>query len=128
VSDLRIRRASAADLPAINALGKELMVPHAQHYPAMFRSDGLEPYWRECLEKPDYAVFVAERGSSVIGMAVAQMFDETSPAVEEFARQGGARDIRLSVADFNHPAIALYEGLGYGIRTHMMGKLIGRKD
>jgi hypothetical protein len=82
VSDLRIRRASAADLPAINALGKELMVPHAQHYPAMFRSDGLEPYWRECLDKPDHAVF---------------------------------------------PAISLYEGLGYGIRTHMI-KLIGRKD
>jgi ribosomal protein S18 acetylase RimI-like enzyme len=158
VSDVQVRRASAADLRAVSALGEVLMVPHAQRYPEIFKSEGLEPYWTQCLEKPDHAVFVAVLGSSVVGMAVAQLMDETSPVchamrlcrlnvivvdekargmgagralietVEAFARANGVTDIRLSVADFNEAAIAVYERMGYRIRAHTMGKLIAETD
>ena len=134
------------------------MAPHADRYPEIFLRTGMEPYWRKCLESADHAVFVAERDSSVIGMVVAQLLDETSPvchamklcrlntivvdegargagagralieAVERFARESGAADIRLAVADFNERAISLYERLGYKIRAHNMGKLIGESD
>jgi ribosomal protein S18 acetylase RimI-like enzyme len=158
VADLIVRRANAGDLAAINALGEVLMGPHADRLPEIFLRDGMEPYWRKCLDAEDHAVFVAGRGSAVIGMAVAQLMDETSPvchamklcrlntivvdetargagagralieAVEAFARASGAADIRLSVADFNEEAIALYRRMGYTIRAHVMGKLIRETD
>jgi ribosomal protein S18 acetylase RimI-like enzyme len=148
----------AADLPAITALGAELQAPHADRYPEIFVRSGMEDHWRKVLDAHDHAVFVAERGSSVIGVALAQLLDETSPnchpmklcrlnaivvnehargtgagralieTVEAFARENGVTDIRLSVADFNESAIALYERMGYRIRAHVMGKLIGGSD
>ena len=158
MSEVRIRRAVAADLPALEALGAQLQAPHADRYPEIFVRGGMLPYWQKCLEAGDHAILVAERGGAVIGVALAQLLDETSPnalpmklcrlnmvvvnekargagvgrllieAVEELARQSGARDIRLSVADFNHSAIAVYERMGYKVRAHVMGKLIGETD
>jgi len=158
VPDFRIRRATASDLAAVNALEEELQGPHADHYPEIFVRTGMEEYCRKVLEAEDHAVFVAERDSKVIGVAVAQLMDETSPhchpmklcrlnsivvnasargsgagralieTVEAFARRHGVKDLRLSVADFNDSAIALYERMGYRVRAHVMGKLIGESD
>jgi len=158
VAEVIVRRARETDLGAINRLGEALMGPHADRLPEIFRRDGMEPYWRKCLDAEDHAVFVAERQSSVVGVALAQLMDETSPvchamklcrlntivvdetargagvgralieAVEVYARESGAADIRLSVADFNEAAIAVYRRMGYTIRTHMMGKLIRETD
>ena len=158
MADFHIRRAVPGDLAAVNALGEELMGPHADHYPEIFVRTGMEEHWREVIEAEDHGVFVAERESRVIGVALAQLLHETSPhlhpmklcrlnslvvneaargsgagralieAVEAFARQAGARDIRLSVAEFNHGAIALYARMGYTVRLHVMGKLIGETD
>ena len=158
MADFRIRRAVPGDLAAINALGEELMGPHADHYPEIFLRTGMEEHWREVMGAEDHAVFVAERESRVIGVALAQLLDETSPhlhpmkvcrlntivvneaargsgagralieTVEDFARQHGAKDVRLSVADFNETAISIYERMGYKIRAHVMGKLIGETD
>ena len=156
MGDVRVRRAVAADLPTINALGEELQGPHADRYPEIFVRTGLLPYWEKTLAAEDHAIFVAERDTVVIGLALAQLMDETSPvahpmkfcrlnvivvsekargagagsmlirAVEEFARAAGVRDIRLSVAAFNDPAIGLYERMGYEIRFHIMGKPVGK--
>jgi len=158
VPEVRIRRAVPADLAAVTALGEELQAPHADHYPEIFVRHGMQDHWRKVLEAGDHAVFVAERGSAVIGVALAQLLDETSPnchpmklcrlnaivvsasargagagralieTVEEFAREHGVKDLRLSVADFNDRAIELYERMGYRVRAHVMGKLIRETD
>ena len=41
---------------------------------------------------------------------------------EAWAREQGAVDVRLAVADFNRRAMRLYEELGYVARSTVMGK------
>jgi ribosomal protein S18 acetylase RimI-like enzyme len=154
----RVRRATNGDLPAIEDLTRLLQVQHAAHYPELFHRGHMGPYFERILGEPDHAVFVAERSGEVIGVAIAELMDEKSPnchpmrvcrlnsivvgeaargsgagralieAVEHFAREAHVSDIRLAVADFNEPAIAVYEHLGYKTRIHVMGKFIGKKD
>ena len=41
---------------------------------------------------------------------------------EAWATSRGAADMRLQVWAFNERAIALYEELGYSVRSHVLGK------
>jgi ribosomal protein S18 acetylase RimI-like enzyme len=43
-------------------------------------------------------------------------------AIESWAQENGALDLRLNVWNFNQRAIKLYEELGFEMRTHTMGK------
>ncbi|MGL4573898.1 MAG: GNAT family N-acetyltransferase [Burkholderiaceae bacterium] len=43
-------------------------------------------------------------------------------AIECWARENGAQDLRLNVWNFNQRAIKLYEELGFEMRAHTMGK------
>ncbi len=46
-------------------------------------------------------------------------------AIHALAAQEGAREVRLNVWDFNRGAIALYERLGYELRSRCMARPIG---
>ena len=46
-------------------------------------------------------------------------------AAEAWVRQRGAPDIRLNVWAFNQRALALYEDLGYEVRSQVLGKRLG---
>ncbi|NSL54266.1 GNAT family N-acetyltransferase [Uliginosibacterium sp. IMCC34675] len=41
---------------------------------------------------------------------------------EAWAARRGAADMRLQVWSFNERAMALYEELGYSVRSHVLGK------
>lgn len=43
-------------------------------------------------------------------------------AIESWARENGAQDLRLNVWHFNQRAVKLYEELGFEMRAHTMGK------
>lgn len=45
-------------------------------------------------------------------------------AVEQWAKQQHAAEVRLEVFDFNEPAIALYAKQGFHTQSHIMTKLI----
>lgn len=49
-------------------------------------------------------------------------------AAEEWAQERGCNEIELGVYEFNRPAIALYERLGYTTLSRMMRKSLGDVD
>ena len=117
-------------------------------------SDEDTDFWREYLNKPEGIVVVAKSGPRVIGMATAQLVTETASLlnpmkfcrigsvcvteaergkgvgrelvqyVEACAARRGATDVRLNVWEFNSRAVALYEELGYSVRSLFMGKFL----
>lgn len=110
-SDSIVREATPEDLPAICALGEAVNALHHEVWPQVFAEPG-DPlrhaaHWRQSIAAEQATVFVVEQ------------------AAEAWARQRGAPDIRLNVWAFNQRALALYEELGYEVRSQVLGKRLG---
>ena len=45
---------------------------------------------------------------------------------EQWAHERGGSDILLNVWAFNAEALSFYEGLGYAVRSHFLGKVLAR--
>lgn len=113
-----------------------------------------KPHWLSSLEGDDRAAFLAEHGGTAVGFITVQLVQPVSPLLqpsivgrigsiavlervrgrgvgsalmrlaEEWAREKGANDIRLTVWAFNENAVHLYQELGYEIRAFEMGKKV----
>jgi len=111
-------------------------------------------FWREYLNKPDTVIVLAKCDGRAIGMATAQIVVESASLLnpltfcrvgsvavtaaernkgighqlmqylEQWSVERGARDIRLNVWEFNSGAVALYQELGYVVRSLFMGKFL----
>jgi ribosomal protein S18 acetylase RimI-like enzyme len=111
-----------------------------------------KPHWLLSFQSDDRAVFLAEEGSAAVGFITVQVVQPASPLLqrmavgrigsiavserlrgrgigrmlmklaEEWARQNGAKDMRLTVWAFNEQAAGLYKELGYELRAFEMGK------
>jgi ribosomal protein S18 acetylase RimI-like enzyme len=111
-----------------------------------------KPHWLSSLQGEDRAGFLAEEGSTAVGFITVQVVQPVSPLLqrvavgrigsvavlehfrgrgigrmlmklaEEWARQNGAKDMRLTVWAFNEQAAGLYKELGYELRAFEMGK------
>lgn len=110
------------------------------------------PHWRPSLEDGLAAAFIAEQDGRPVGFITTRIVKPASPlladtvagridsvaVMEGYRGQGigrllvktaeswtiaqGARDLRLTVWDFNTDARRLYEALGYTARACEMGK------
>ncbi|CAD6542802.1 Mycothiol acetyltransferase [Paraburkholderia kirstenboschensis] len=111
-----------------------------------------ETHWISSLRGEDRAVFLAEQDSTAVGFITVQVMQPTSPLLqpmtvgrigsvavserlrgrgvgstlmklaEQWARENGANDVRLTVWAFNEQAVGLYRELGYELRAFEMGK------
>jgi ribosomal protein S18 acetylase RimI-like enzyme len=114
------------------------------------------PHWQQSIAKPDAVTFVAEQSGQVIAFITVSLVTESNPLLqsvlvarigsvcvsaqfrrhgigrslmartEQWAHERGARDIRLNVWAFNAEALRFYEGLGYAVRSHLLGKVLSR--
>jgi len=112
-------------------------------------------HWRQSIATEQATVFVVERAGQVIGFVTVGLQQDNHlllqptryarigsisvapdcqgqglgrrlmQAAEAWARQRGAPDIRLNVWAFNQRALALYEELGYEVRSQVLGKRLG---
>ncbi len=79
MSDLLIRRATEADLPALGRLGALLLRAHYGFDPLRFLAPGPNPeegygwFLGTQLAEPDAAIFVAERGGEIVGYLYAAL-------------------------------------------------------
>ena len=115
-------------------------------------------HWQQSIGAERSTTFVCELESKVIGFATVGVFQDTSSLIqpepysrvgsvsiatqhqgkgigralmrhaENWARERGVEDIRLHVWDFNQRALSLYKELGYEIRSHVLGKRLGKTD
>ena len=115
-------------------------------------------YWRDSICGEDRAAFLLERDGAPIGFISVAIASETSTilqparfvrinsvcvcdawrgqglgrklleAAESWGIQRGATEARLSVAAFNQRALALYQELGYSVRTHALAKAFASHD
>lgn len=143
-----IRRATAGDAPALGRLGVLLMRTHYGFDPQRFLAPGVNPetgyarFLRSQLRDEDVAVFVAERGGTVVGyvfagleplswkelrdacgfihdVAVEEAGRRTGvataliEAASDWLRDRGAPRVILWTAAQNHPAQRLFERLGF---------------
>src|SRR5512132_3701930 len=75
--DFVIRRATAADLPALGRLGASLLRTHHAFDPARFMAPGVDPeggyawFLATQLTKRDAGIFVAERDATIVGYVYA---------------------------------------------------------
>lgn len=113
-------------------------------------------HWEQSIAKPDATAFVAEQSGQVVGFITVSLAKESSPLlqpmhvarigsvcvsasllrhgigrslmarVEQWAHEHDASDILLNVWAFNAEALRFYEGLGYAVRWHGMGKMQSR--
>lgn len=111
-----------------------------------------QAFWAKSIETPGNAAFLAEQAGQIIGFITITLVDETGSLMqtmrygrlgsvcvtashqgqgvgrtllamaEQWAASHSAVDIRLQVWSFNERAVALYEELGYSIRSHILGK------
>ena len=109
-------------------------------------------FWAKDIDTPNAATFVAERNTQIIGFIAVAVVTEASSLMqpmtygrigsvsvtaehrgkgvgralvalaEQWAATFGAVDMRLQVWTFNERAIALYEELGYSVRSHFLGR------
>ena len=109
-------------------------------------------HWRRCISGDNLASFVAEDSSTLVGFVTVGVVDESHSLLRpmRYARVGsvcvratdrgkgvgrqlmahaeswavgqGAVDVRLNVWAFNRSALALYEELGYQVRSLLLGK------
>ena len=82
-------------------------------------------------ESPPWAGFVRRRYVEVVDVAVGAVARREGigrrlmEAAEAWARERGADSVDLTVVEGNAPALALYERLGYRMRSHRMWKRLG---
>jgi ribosomal protein S18 acetylase RimI-like enzyme len=113
---IAIRRATKNDLPALGRLGALLLRTHHQFDPLRFMAPGSHPeegyawFLGTQLSEDDVVVFVAERGSSVVGYVYAglepQSWKELRDAcgfvhdvvVDESGRRGGVATALMDAA------------------------------
>jgi ribosomal protein S18 acetylase RimI-like enzyme len=111
-----------------------------------------KPHWLSSLHGEGRAMFLAEHDGTAVGFISVQVMQPISPLLqplivgrigsvavlerlrgrgvggtlmklaEEWARQNGANDMRLTVWAFNAQAVDLYQELGYELRAFEMGK------
>jgi ribosomal protein S18 acetylase RimI-like enzyme len=110
------------------------------------------PHWRQCISGEHMASFVAEDSSTLVGFVTVGVVSESHSLLqpiryakvgtlcvreadrgkgvgrrlmahaEDWAVAQGAVDVRLNVWAFNRAALALYEELGYQVRSLLLGK------
>ena len=82
-------------------------------------------------KSPPWAGFVHRRYVEVVDLAVDAaarregVGKRLMEAAEAWARERGADSVDLTVVEGNAPALALYESLGYRMRSHRMWKRLG---
>ena len=112
-------------------------------------------HWARCIGNGN-TTFVAEEGGCIVGFVTVSVADESHSLLqplryarvgtvgvgvnhrgqgigaklmalaEQWALQQGAAEVRLNVWAFNEPALAMYNELGYQVRSHLLGKrLVG---
>jgi ribosomal protein S18 acetylase RimI-like enzyme len=153
-----VRLANLSDLDAVCRLAHDVSVLHAAMRPDVFAVpvDAAQrtARWRQDLEQPDRASFVALRAGVAVGFISGKVADEPSDyflptrlchvnsigvvesergrgigralmaALEAWGRRRGANEVHLTVWRFNERARALYAELGYEERTLLMCKRI----
>jgi ribosomal protein S18 acetylase RimI-like enzyme len=112
-------------------------------------------HWRESVTGDDRVAFVVELEGRVAGFVTLAAVTETHSLfqpikfarvnsvcvaawargngigralmqrAEAWASEQGAVDVRLVVWAFNQPALRMYEELGYELRSHTLGKILG---
>lgn len=108
-----IRRAAAADLPALGRLGAELMRVHFAYDPRRFMDPGGDPasgyawFLGTQLEEEDAAIFVAERGGDVLGYVYAGLEPQSWKELRD-------------AAGFVHDIVVGGEGRRAGVATRLM--------
>jgi GNAT superfamily N-acetyltransferase len=113
--DVIIRRATTADLPTLGTLGASLMLTHHAFDPDRFmapRGDPQEGYaWflGTQLTESDVALFVAERGGTVIGYVYAGLEPQSWKELRE-------------EAGFIHDVVVAEEGRRLGIASALIEK------
>jgi len=91
MSDLLIRRAKEADLPALGHLGALLLKAHHDFDPRRFMAPGTNPeegyawFLGTQLAEQDAAIFVAERGGEVVGYLYAALEPQSWKELREAA-------------------------------------------
>ena len=112
-SNLVIRRASAADLPALGRLGASLLRTHYAFDPQRFMAPRGDPesgyawFLGTQLKEDDVAVFVAEKSSTVIGYVYAGLEPESWKELRD-------------AAGFIHDVVVVPEARRHGVASALV--------
>jgi GNAT superfamily N-acetyltransferase len=115
---ITIRRATDADLPALGRLGALLIRTHYQFDPLRFMAPGSHPeegyawFLGTQLRDDDVVVFVAERGSSIVGYVYAALEPQSWKELRE-------------ACGFIHDVVVDESGRRSGVATLLMEAAIG---
>ncbi len=118
MSELLIRRAQEADLPALGRLGALLLRAHHGFDPLRFMApgtnpeDGYERFLGTQLAEPDAAIFVAERGGEIVGYLYAALEPRSW------------KDLR-DAAGFVHDVVVEERGRRMGTATALLDAAVG---
>ena len=109
-SDLHIRRATRADLPALGRLGAMLLRTHYAFDPERFMAPGSDPeagyawFLGTQLREDDVAVFVAEREREVVGYVYAGLEPQSWKELREAS--GFVHDVAVDPSARRHGVAA----------------------
>jgi len=113
VGDLKIRRATDADLPALGRLGASLLLAHYAFDPQRFMAPHGDPetgyawFLGTQLKEDDVAVFVAEQAGAVVGYVYAGLEPQSWKELRE-------------AAGFIHDVVVTPEAQRHGVATALI--------
>ena len=116
---MKIRPATPDDLNALFVLNTQISELHFRHAPHTFvpPSEEDRAFLADALANDARLVLIAEEGQQALGRAL-------MAAVEQWARESGATQVRLEVMEFNHNAQQFYDKLGFVPNSRLMMKCL----
>ena len=124
------------------------------HFAGPGAPDRDRAHWRSSIDREDSTSFVADEDTAILGFVTTIVTTQSHPLLqpvifghvgtvcvaasarargvgatlmrqaEAWCKQRGASELRLNVWAFNEPALAMYRGLGYELRSHSFAKAL----